>query len=595
MNEVEIVVKSNDKTDFNAITAKARENMVKSVRSGLDDVDRSTNTKFKQIGQRSGDELGSALDEHLKRWGEHATETVDVKVKTKFKETGHGAGSMFSSGLRDGMKGIESVGSDAATQVGQSAESSLASTFREAGAYGMAALAAVLIASAPAIGAVAALGIVMAFGAGLAGLGLVAAFKLKSVQKEFKGFQKFLGSFMKDIGKPFEETWATIFNVAGNVLKTFQPILKGAFKDFIAPAVTSFVLQLGKAFTMLAPAIRPVSQAFAAVLGSVGKSLPSMFQGIAEAITEMAATITKNPELFAGFITGMMQVVVGGLKFIAFLAKVFAAISHFEHTKNPFLTWLAPMSPLLAFFLHFRTQIESIWKTVSRFAGKAMKFQASFIDHATHPIKILIGVIGKIARSRAVHVAVTGAATAVSWVGKVIGVIRRFIGKVVHIGISGAQPAINLVRNLINIIRRLAGRVVRVGANVFGIGAVHSLIGAIRGVASKTVNIVARAFGFAHGGIVGGHAAEGGPRSNTVMVGEHGPELVNLAAGSRVKSNSDTRRILGEASGNGGGGRLQVEWVGGNASDEFITWIKKNIRFLGGTGPNSVQRAFGQG
>jgi hypothetical protein len=43
-----------------------------------------------------------------------------------------------------------------------------------------------------------------------------------------------------------------------------------------------------------------------------------------------------------------------------------------------------------------------------------------------------------------------------------------------------------------------------------------------------------------------------------------------------------------------GGGKLQIEWVGGeHGGDELTRWIKKNVRIRGGTGPGAVDRAFG--
>lgn len=47
----------------------------------------------------------------------------------------------------------------------------------------------------------------------------------------------------------------------------------------------------------------------------------------------------------------------------------------------------------------------------------------------------------------------------------------------------------------------------------------------------------------ASGGIVG-HAAEGGPRNGMTLVGEHGPELVDLAPGSTVHSAGDSARLM---------------------------------------------------
>jgi polyhydroxyalkanoate synthesis regulator phasin len=51
---------------------------------------------------------------------------------------------------------------------------------------------------------------------------------------------------------------------------------------------------------------------------------------------------------------------------------------------------------------------------------------------------------------------------------------------------------------------------------------------------------------YAHGGVVGA-AASGGPRSRMTLVGEQGPELVDLAAGSRVHTAGETRRMLAPA------------------------------------------------
>lgn len=52
------------------------------------------------------------------------------------------------------------------------------------------------------------------------------------------------------------------------------------------------------------------------------------------------------------------------------------------------------------------------------------------------------------------------------------------------------------------------------------------------------------------GGVVGA-AAGGGPRTGLTLVGEYGPELAHLAAGTMVRSAPDTQRML-----SGGGGRI---------------------------------------
>lgn len=106
--------------------------------------------------------------------------------------------------------------------------------------------------------------------------------------------------------------------------------------------------------------------------------------------------------------------------------------------------------------------------------------------------------------------------------------------------------------------------------------------------------------GFAHGGIVGAGdqmlpaAASGGVRGGRVVVGEYGREVVDLPYGSTVHPNGTSEAMLG-----GGGGALTVslEVVPGG-SGEFERFMAKFItnyvRVNGGTGPASVQNAFGR-
>ncbi|MFG2913361.1 phage tail tape measure protein [Kitasatospora sp. NPDC048298] len=93
---------------------------------------------------------------------------------------------------------------------------------------------------------------------------------------------------------------------------------------------------------------------------------------------------------------------------------------------------------------------------------------------------------------------------------------------------------------------------------------------------------------FAHGGIIGG-AATGGPRGGLTWVGEQGPELVRLPGGSTVIPAGQSRAMAEGAVG-GGAVTLQLEWVGSNAGDEFMSWLRNNIRIRGG----DVQRVLGR-
>lgn len=94
----------------------------------------------------------------------------------------------------------------------------------------------------------------------------------------------------------------------------------------------------------------------------------------------------------------------------------------------------------------------------------------------------------------------------------------------------------------------------------------------------------------ASGGIVG-QAATGGIRSNRVVVGEHGIEVVDLPPGSQVHSNPDTMRMLGGASSGVGTVVLEVVSSGSRMSDLLLEVIREAVRVRGG----NVQAVIGRG
>lgn len=130
------------------------------------------------------------------------------------------------------------------------------------------------------------------------------------------------------------------------------------------------------------------------------------------------------------------------------------------------------------------------------------------------------------------------------------------------------------------------------------LNAIEAAASAARVAASRGMQQQRQGGGFAHGGIVGAgepvtYAASGGVRGGRVLVGEAGPEVVDLPYGSTVHPNGASEAMLG------GGGQVSIslEVVPGG-SGEFERFMAKFItsyvRINGGTGSDSVQRAFGR-
>lgn len=97
------------------------------------------------------------------------------------------------------------------------------------------------------------------------------------------------------------------------------------------------------------------------------------------------------------------------------------------------------------------------------------------------------------------------------------------------------------------------------------------------------------------GGPSSGYAATGGARYANTVMNEYGPEAVNLPNGSMVVPAANTAALMEQMGvGFGGGGKLVVEWVGGNSADKLFELFRENIRFKYGSDPQSVQKALGQ-
>jgi hypothetical protein len=103
----------------------------------------------------------------------------------------------------------------------------------------------------------------------------------------------------------------------------------------------------------------------------------------------------------------------------------------------------------------------------------------------------------------------------------------------------------------------------------------HVVVGAAGGMGMK-----------ASGGIYGGasRAAAGGPRNNMTLVGEHGPELVNLKPGTMVTPAGKTRSMMsGSGSSNGQNEPTVIVVSGGTQLDDMLCEIlRKAIGRRGG-------------
>ena len=139
------------------------------------------------------------------------------------------------------------------------------------------------------------------------------------------------------------------------------------------------------------------------------------------------------------------------------------------------------------------------------------------------------------------------------------------------------------------------------GRTVLGIiGSIRNAIARVSfsGLVERAGNAVANALSivggaFAHGGVVG--AATGGVHSGMRWVGEQGPELLKLPAGSTVHSASDSQRMYRGGAGGGGGIAELLVSAKPSANRDLISVLVGALQYECRTNfQGSAQRMIGQ-
>lgn len=177
----------------------------------------------------------------------------------------------------------------------------------------------------------------------------------------------------------------------------------------------------------------------------------------------------------------------------------------------------------------------------------------------------------------------------ITWFGKILNAATLAFGWIPGLGgkLRTAQTEFAGARKGINAeLAKIKDKTVTIRVRTLGLAAANAAVG----VAAKLHDL-----GYGSGGVVGqlpsiGQAASGGIRGGMTWVGEHGPELANLAPGSRVYSAGDSQRMAG----GGGGGMVAVaQYV--PSGNNMVDSIMKNIQItVGRRYGGSVQAAMGR-
>lgn len=217
-------------------------------------------------------------------------------------------------------------------------------------------------AALPVIGAVAATGLVLAFGSGIAGIGILAAAQSEEVQKAFKDMAQNIVGDLKEMAIPLESTLLSISEFVQRTFDTFAPALNDSIAQ-MAPVLTVFANSFLRAFERLEPAIEPLTDAFTDLLDAIGPRLDGFFGNLSDSITRLSETISADPDLFAGLFVGLLNTLPLVINVVTDLAQAFQMISD---------TVGANLGPAIA---ALRDQLEPITAAFSEATGGISLFQ----------------------------------------------------------------------------------------------------------------------------------------------------------------------------------------------------------------------------
>jgi hypothetical protein len=570
----------------------------------------SNDVDFVRIGG-DADKLAAAnkrLDDALKNVARSSREVASAsrdagKAQAEFRKAGEDSGKEFS-------KGASSI----------------------LGRLGPSGLIAGGVPAAVLAGGVLADGLVAGFGLGLAGLGLAAASQFGQIKNEYAKLGTELKNDSKKIAEPFGQTLLDIRAQISSTFDFFKPALTKASAD-LAPVVSRFTNTVFGSLRNFEPAIDPIVRGTGRVLDFLGTRLPSVTARLARGFKSLAESVEDNPEALGDLADGASAAAEGILKLIAALNRLYGP-------AHDSVDWLAELSDKIQRLTGYEVNIwhkdndkipdqaqataDAFDATEQAAADLATAQEAAAKaaeEHAKQLERVTDAAYGQLDAQLQLERAVDSSDDSIKAYNEAVkdhGVKSEEAADAL-LDLRGAsldvaaaardnalaqQRAAGKTEDLVganeaarDALRRMADQAKGPARDAIlaQIGVLDTLIARLRAVSGTyTANVQVRVsqtghysgppvganFAFAHGGVT--PAAGGGPRGRRTLVGEHGPELVDLAPGSMVHPAGETARMLGQQA----GGVARVELVlrsdGGRLADLLLELLQEAVRDRGG-------------
>lgn len=361
--------------------------------------------------------------------------------------------------------------------------------------------------------------LVAGFAAALGGLGIVLAAQNEEIQQRFSNLFEQVKILGERLAEPFLEPLQgiadSIFRNLVSPFSEFSTNLGAAF-DVLGPAFETFVDGLLEGLVALSPAFVPLSEAFATLAEELAPTLITEFGELSDSLIALAEAVGRNPEGFVRLIELMFDIIQISVNILTFLTD-FAGLM--DAVRLSFDTAIDPVATMIRLLFDLPQLLDDIIEGMDDTVSSAGRFLSSLSDTISTFARDVFGAFTDLGDT--VSDFLTGLVRGVS---QLPGAIRRAllgVGTVIFTtfrdAINGAIGAINtLIRGWNNLSLGISGRSIDLGP----LGSID-----IPGFSLGTPNIptIPRLQ-------FGGEVERGG----AVMVGEGGPEILQLPQGARV-------------------------------------------------------------
>jgi predicted phage tail protein len=447
------------------------------------------------------------------------------------------------------------------------------SGFRTAGPIGVAILATIIAGAVTAIGAAIAGLLVFALGAAFIGLGVLIAKQTGKIKDQWSDTVASIKDSFRDVGDPLVPSIEKALDLAERLAADFAPNLKRAFSES-TPFLDEFMRRLDAGFRKLGKhSFDDLIAGFNAFMIEFGPQLEDFFEELGKSLGALARTVKNNSTEIAAAVRVVLGIINLLVDAINFLANAWVYMFHLSINGAASIidAWATVVDSLLSGFENILgaatasfSWIPGVGADIEEAKRAFTRFKESTVNNLRQSADGVRSLSETIKRQNRENALTADISQLDAKVRQAKERLQTVTDKKTRAKIQAdIQQLLDAKARALRELNSLNGRT----ATTY-ITTVHR----------TTEEQVAPHF--AKGGIRG--AATGGLRGNMTLVGEQGPELVDLQPGSHVRSNSDTRRLLNNATADGGSAQFVFKSSGRRVDDLLLEILRESIHSRGG-------------